>query len=111
MCCVKIQVDHEIDFLQMAKENKGNYWGVAAHELRHIRASYKRARSVTDPYQNYAQPCYDSYGEALETKNDFVDIMQRLLNVHMQLEALHAQGEYGTPAVGTDYTWDGVYDN
>ena len=111
-CCVRLHVDHKIDFLQMAKENKGNYWGVAAHELRHIRAMYRRAKSVTDYYQQYKQPCYDSCGDASETKNDFVDVMQKLLIAHMRLEELHSQGEpYGTPENAKDYPWDGIYDD
>jgi len=112
MCCVKIQVVHKVLSLKMADLSNEKYWKVAAHELRHVRATYRRAKSVTDWYQDYRQPCYKSYKDANAMKIQIVDLMQRLLSVLMQLEDLHSQGEpYGTPVDGADYTWDGNYDN
>ncbi|MCX6868282.1 MAG: hypothetical protein NTV46_19165 [Verrucomicrobia bacterium] len=112
MCCVKIQVGHKVHSLKMADLRKEKYWKVAAHELRHVRATYRRAKSVTDWYQDYRQPCYTSYNDAKAMKMQIVDLMQRLLSVLLQLEDLHSQGEpYGTPVDGADYTWDGTYAN
>lgn len=111
LCCVEGSITHKIWQVNISSRYK-NYWRIAAHELRHVRAYYRRLREIVNQVNQREQPCLESSelcaSEAARVKKE----LQQAANDAGIAEQNHQfEFPYGTPQDGMEYEWDGVYDD